>query len=138
MITTTPFDDSQQKDRRRATENQYTSTSELDPYRQGVELTQTKHYAQGMVKIHAGFNGQSGAHTVPQFVYGQTQKAFLSELYHRDVLPTEPAAYVNESVSLTDYIVDKGTDLDVHVDIFDGVIEPFHIRDAVAPQVQAS
>lgn len=132
MMTITPFDDSQQKDRRRATHNARTSTSELDQFRQGVELTQTKHYAQGMVKIHAGFNGQTGVHTVPTFVYGQTQKVFLDETYHCDVLPTSPATYVNESVSLTDYVVDKGTDLDVHVDIFDGVIEPFHIRDVVA------
>ena len=77
MITIAPFDDSQQKDRRRSVRNQQTNTSEFDQYRQGTELTLTKHYAQGMVKIHAGFNGQSGDHTVPQMVYGQSQKPLL-------------------------------------------------------------
>ena len=132
MITIAPFDDSQQKDRRRASENQNTSTVELDAYRQGVELTQSKHYAQGMVKIHAGYNGQTGDHTVPQFVYGQTQKSFTDDVFYRDVVPIEPSAYVNESASLTEFVVDRGTDLDVSVDIFDGVMEPFHIRDVVA------
>lgn len=132
MILTAPFDDSQQKDRRRASENQSTSTSVLDAHRQGVELTHTKHYAQGMVKIHAGYNGHTGDHTIPQFMYGQTQKSFTDDVFYRDVIPVEPAVYIDESASLTEYIVDKGTDLDVSVDIFDGVMEPFHIRDVVA------
>lgn len=132
MITIAPYDDSQQKDYRRASQNQSTSTSELDQYRQGVELTHVKHYAQGMVKIHAGFNGQTGVHTVPQFVYGQTQKTITDELYYRDILPTSPATHVTGSSTPTYYIVDQGNDQDVSVDIFDGVIEPFHIRDVVA------
>ena len=132
MITITPFDDSQQKDARRALSNQSTNTSDFDQYRQGVELTQTKHYTQGVVKIHAGFNGQSGIHTVPQSVYGQTQKTFTNEIYFRDVVPTSPQTHVTGSVHPTYYIVDQGNDQDVDVNIFDGVIEPLHIRDLVA------
>jgi len=132
MITIQPFDDSQQKDRRRAARNPSTLTNDLDQYRQGVELTQTKHYAQGMVKIHSGFNGQTGVHTVPQFVYGQTQKTFTDELYYRDVMPTSPQTHVTGSTTPTHYLVDQGNDQDVDVNIFDGVIEPFHIRDVVA------
>ncbi len=132
MRTTTPFDDSQRKDYRRASSNQSTPTSEFDQYRQGVELTQTKHYALGMVKIHSGYNGQTGEHTVPQFVYGQTQKAFLDENYHRDVIPTEPSTFVGLGLAVSGAVVDKGTDLDVNADVFDGVIEPFAIRDVVA------
>lgn len=132
MQKNAPFDDSQQKDLRRSSSNAGTATGNLDAHRQGVELTQSKFYAQGMVKIHSGFNGQSGRHDVPQFVYGQTQKAFLEEPYHRDVLPTEPSSYVDKDTSLTNYVVDKGVDLDVHVDLYDGVIEPFAIRDVIA------
>ncbi len=132
MILITPYDDSQQRDIRRASQNQNTLTNEFDQYRQGVELTHAKHFAQGMVKIHAGFNGQTGVHTVPQFVYGQTQKSFTDELYYRDVLPTAPQTHVNGSVTPTYYLVDQGNDMDVNTDIFDGVIEPFHIRDVVA------
>jgi hypothetical protein len=66
-----PFDDSHQKDRRRGTRDQSTDTSAIDAYRQGVELTSPKHFANGIAKIHDGYNDQSGEHGVPQLVYGQ-------------------------------------------------------------------
>jgi hypothetical protein len=71
MGNITPFDDSLQKDRRRSTRNASSDTSEIDPFRQGVELTLPSHFANGIVKIHDGYNDQSGQHGVPQFVYGQ-------------------------------------------------------------------
>jgi hypothetical protein len=132
MKTIDPFDDSQQRDRRHADADPWTSTSEFDQYRQGVELTQTKHYAQGMVKIHAGYNGQDGNHTIPQLAYGQSQNTMLDEVYHRDVIAMEPATYVSLGLSLTNVVIDKGVDLDVNVNVFDGVIEPFAIRDMIA------
>lgn len=79
MIRITPFDDSQQKDRRRASEDQSSNTGTTDAYRQGVELTNSKHYAQGMCKIHSGYNEQSGNHEVPQFVLGQGRARLRDE-----------------------------------------------------------
>lgn len=66
-----PFDDSLEKDRRRATEDANTDTSPYDAYRQGVELTRDIHYTKGIIKIHNGYNGQYGNHEVPQLVLGQ-------------------------------------------------------------------
>ncbi len=66
-----PFDDSFQKDRRRTTEDASTDTSAFDAYRQGVELTSPTHFANGIAKIHSGYNGQSGNHEVPTLVLGQ-------------------------------------------------------------------
>ena len=112
MIKIPPFDDSQQKDIRRASENQSTSTSELDAYRQGVELTQTKHYAQGMVKIHSGFNGQSGLHDVPQHTLGlgrarpRDENSFLEGVKLNPLDRFEPTNFV-----LRDFIVFLGADL---------------------------
>jgi len=74
-----PFDDSQEKDRRRSSTNSSTDTSPVDAFRQGVELTRTVHYANGIVKIHSGYNGQSGNHEVPQFVLGQDRPSHRDE-----------------------------------------------------------
>jgi len=74
-----PFDDSQEKDRRRSSTNSSTDTSPVDAFRQGVELTRTVHYANGIAKIHSGYNGQSGNHEVPQFVLGQDRPSHRDE-----------------------------------------------------------
>ncbi len=130
-IKNTPFDDSQEVSRARSTRNQNSDLRPVDAYRQGVELTQTKHYVLGMLKFHAGFN-QSGQHNVPQLAYGQSQKIFLDEKYHRDVIPTEPSDYTQRTSAITNVIVDKGTDSDVDAYLFDGVIEPLDIRDIIS------
>jgi len=66
-----PFDDSHQKDRRRSARNPSTNTSAIDPYRQGVELSKPSDFANGIAKIHDGYNDQTGEHGVPQLVLGQ-------------------------------------------------------------------
>lgn len=77
MKAYTPFDDSQQKDRRRATEDPSSDVSRYAPHRQGIENTLPSHYAAGIVKIHDGYNDQSGEHGTVQFVLGQ-EKVGLS------------------------------------------------------------
>jgi len=130
-----PFDDSYVASRRRASEDQSTPTAGFDAYRQGVELTLSKHYALGMLKIHSGYTGQDGNHMAPQFVYGQTQKVLLDEQYHRDVVPATLVNYFERSESTANIMIDTGTDLDVDVNLYDGVIEPFDIRAVVARKV---
>lgn len=127
-----PFNDSYVKSRRRASSDQNTSTGGFDAHRQGVELTLAKHYTLGMVTVHSGYSGQDGNHEAPQFVYGQTQKTLLDERYHRDVVPSTLTNFFYRTPSSSDIIIDSGTDLDVDVRNFDGVIEPFDIRDIVA------
>ncbi len=74
-----PFDDSQQKDRRRSNVDANTDTSTFDAYRQGVELTSPVHYANGIVKIHNGYNDQTGKHEVPVLVLGQERPRLRDE-----------------------------------------------------------
>lgn len=71
MKAYTPFDDSQQKDRRRATADASSDVSAYAAHRQGVENTLPSHYAAGIVKIHDGYNDQDGNHGVVQLVLGQ-------------------------------------------------------------------
>lgn len=127
-----PFDDSYVRSRRRNVVNQHTTTAGFDAHRQGVELTLSRHYTLGMVTVHAGYNGQDGDHSAPQMVYGQSQKVLLDERYHRDVVPSTLENYFDRTESSADAILDNGTDLDVDARIFDGVMEPFDIRDVVS------
>jgi hypothetical protein len=85
-----PFDDSRQKDLRRATKDQSTDTSAIDAYRQGVELTSPIHFANGIAKIHDGYNDQSGEHGVPQLVYGQERPILRDESSFLDVEKFDP------------------------------------------------
>jgi len=74
-----PFDDSLEKDRHKATEDVNTDTRGYDAYRQGVELTMPNHFANGIAKIHNGYNGQSGNHEVPTLVLGQGRPRLRDE-----------------------------------------------------------
>jgi len=99
MIKIAPFDDSLEKDRRRASENQSTNTNNLDAYRQGVELTTEKHYAQGMVKIHSGFNGQSGGHEIPQHTLGLGRSRPRDENSFLDGIKLDPLSRFDQYVA---------------------------------------
>ncbi len=79
-----PFDDSQQRDRRRSSIDANTDTSPFDAYRQGVELTSPNHYANGVVKIHNGYNDQTGNHEVPTLVLGQGRPRIRDENSFQD------------------------------------------------------
>lgn len=87
-----PFDDSLQKDRRRATKDQSTDTSAIDAYRQGVELTSPAHFANGIAKIHDGYNDQSGEHGVPQLVYGQERPILRDDNSFFEMAKFDPVA----------------------------------------------
>ncbi len=127
-----PFNDTQQPSIYRRVVNQSTDTTPFDAFRQGVELTHHKHYALGMLKIHAGFQETAGSHTVPTLVYGQTQLTLLDELYHRDVVPLEPKDYVGLVLPSGSVVFNGSVDLDVDPSVTDGVIEALDIRRVVS------
>lgn len=91
-----PFDDSLEKDRRRADENANTSTSTTDAYRQGVELTRAVHFANGIAKIHNGHNGQSGNHEVPTLVLGQGRARERDENSFLEGVKLDPLGRFND------------------------------------------
>lgn len=78
-----PFDDSQQKDRRKPS-TVHSNTSTFDAYRQGVELTKSSDYASGIAKIHNGNNDQDGQHDALQVVYGQIKNKLNDNKFFED------------------------------------------------------
>lgn len=96
-----PFDDSQQKDRRRSTTNPSTNTSAIDPYRQGVELTNPVHFANGIAKIHDGYNDQTGQHGVPDLVLGQSRPILRDDNSYLEMAKFNPVARFDDPPDLT-------------------------------------
>jgi hypothetical protein len=106
------------------------NTTLLDPYRQGVELTQQKHFDRGTFKIHAGEQGHklkrnhfgmtNSFNTVPQFT---ERDYFNPENYLRSTRTNSP---VLSNVITFPMITSSDTSIEGYM--FDGVIEPLNIR----------
>lgn len=98
-------------------------TSDVDPFRQGVELTQNKHFQQGIAKIWSGMPG----HAVDLSQYGQRDDVvFPNQRYFEEIAKFDPVLY------LTDYYSNQPVVIDAAVNTneqgFDGIIEPLSIR----------
>lgn len=127
------FDETPAKVKIKTTASTLTSsidTSEIDAYRQGVELTQFKHYDAGIAKIWAGEPG----HVLRKNRFGmdrnfRTAPAFEELDYFSPV--TFLLAQDKESTLwfniITFPIITSDND-QVENFIFDGIIEPFSIR----------
>lgn len=105
-------------------------TSQIDAYRQGVEITQMKHFDAGIVKIHAGepghmlrrnrFGMDRNYRTEPVF---EELDYFQSELFLRAQELDSPLLWN----ILTFPIITSDND-QIENYVFDGVIEPLTIR----------
>lgn len=105
-------------------------TTITDYYRQGVELTQQKHFDKGTFKIHAGepghkmkrnhFGMTNSFNTVPQFT---ERDYFNPENYLRSTRTNSP---VLSNVITFPMIANSDTSIEGYM--FDGVIEPLNIR----------
>ncbi len=105
-------------------------TSEIDGYRQGVELTQQKHFDAGLAKIHAGEPG----HVLRRNRYGMDKNfrtsAAFEELDYFDPVDFLQAQDVNSPLFnnvFTFPIITSDND-QIENYVFDGVIEPLTIR----------
>lgn len=109
-------------------------TSAIDGYRQGVELTQQKHFDAGIVKIHAGEPG----HVLRKNVFGQDRILF-PEASFREVDYFNPVTFLEtqggdalfNNLTYT-YPIITGDNDQLESYVFDGVIEPFPIREVAA------
>jgi len=106
-------------------------TSEIDSFRQGVELTQIKHFDAGTIKIHAGEPG----HRLRRNRFGM-DKNFRTDPRFEDIEYFSPRAYLlaQESAvtsslggSTTWPIITSDNDQAENY-TFDGIIEPLTIR----------
>lgn len=123
-----PFDDSLQKDRRRGTSNQSTNTSNFDAYRQGVELTKPSYYANGIAKIHDGYNDQTGNHGVGDLVLGQQRPILRDFNSYSDTEKLNPISRFSDSAPTTANVTAQILE---DVASKDGTIEPLEIRNVV-------
>lgn len=105
-------------------------TSAIDAYRQGVELTQIKHFDAGIVKIHAGEPG----HVLHKNRYGM-DKNFRNDTHFEETDYFDPRKYLTAQDSdsplyfniITFPIITSDND-QIENYVFDGVIEPLTIR----------
>lgn len=108
-------------------------TSQIDPWRQGVEITDIKHFDAGLVKIHAGEPG----HVLPQKHIGYGSSFRAEQNYWSEVDLFDPVLFIkaqgdsdqftSSSVTITWPIVSKDYNASDNFE-FDGVIEPLTIR----------
>lgn len=102
-------------------------TSAIDPFRQGVELTQPKYFQQGIAKIWSGNDG----HEINVIDIGQRDDdIYADQDFYLEVAPFDPVLY------LTDYYLTQVIVVDSPVNTnengFDGIIEPLSIRRVVS------
>lgn len=140
-INNPPFDDSARKDRRKPTEDASNDTVVYDPYRQGVELTQAKQYAAGIVKILSEYDDHDGNREAKNMFLGQLTVAQVQQevLYYTDQAKFDPAAHLRASKPRV------GSQTGPHRSTLslvsdgnmssDGTVEPLQIRDVVSLRV---
>lgn len=106
-------------------------TTAIDGYRQGVELTQQKHFDAGLAKIHAGEPG----HVLAVNRYGMDRN-FRPEPYFEELDPFDPVRFIQAQEvdsflfwNIITFPIITGDNDQLENFIFDGVIEPFPIRE---------
>lgn len=107
------------------------NTTETDPYRQGVELTQEKHYQAGPVKIHAGEPGhQLRPNTAGEPAAGTL---FPDDMFFQEIDMFDPVLYMTNNVDFSFLSQKIAFRASTTTDGFnyDGIIEPLAIRTVV-------
>lgn len=105
-------------------------TIEIDGYRQGVELTQQKHFDAGIAKIHAGEPG----HVLRRNRYGM-DKNFRNDPRFEEIDYFSPEKFLRAQdldsplfFNIITFPIITSDNDQLENFIFDGVIEPFTIR----------
>lgn len=107
------------------------TTIEIDGYRQGVEMTQMKHFDAGLVKIHAGEPG----HVLRKNRYGMDKntrpESRFEELDYFNPVTFLRAQAIGDPMLLNilTFPIITGDNDQLENFVFDGIIEPFPIRE---------
>jgi len=106
------------------------NTTEIDQFRQGVELTSYKHFyagvTRGICKIHAGDPGN-----IPKKNSYGFDRNFRKEKYYHDIEYFDPVDYLLAERVFT-YPIITGDNDETENYNFNGVIEPFAIRPVIS------
>jgi hypothetical protein len=109
-------------------------TSEIDAYRQGVELTQQKHFDKGIVKIHAGEPG----HVLAKNRYGM-DKNFRHEPWFEELTLFNPVEFLKAQEidsplywNIITFPIITGDNDQIENYWTDGIIEAMPIREVAS------
>jgi len=107
------------------------NTIKIDGYRQGVEITQLRHYDAGFLKIHAGEPG----HIIRKNRFGMDKNPIISNNWYKDldkfnavnfIQAQQDNSYLFGNVLTFPIVVDNNDRIEGN--IHDGIIEPLTIR----------
>lgn len=104
-------------------------TRQIDPFRQGVELTLDPYFYDGIVKIHAG----EPKHQLPQRQFGELSEQIFEQTSFLEVDFFDPLKYIRQQTltgahpTLTYPVIFKTSILSPG-NVLDGIIEPLAIR----------
>lgn len=107
--------------------NDYLVSSSIDSYRNGVEITQQKHWTAGVAKITAGTPG----HLYESLRFGYSDLDILDADTYFELDIFNPIAYVESSQAFTYPIVTSNSN-EAENHVLNGIIEPFPIRPVIA------
>lgn len=109
-------------------------TSDIDQYRQGIEIQEQKHWTAGMLKIHAGETG----HIIKQNIFGQDSNFELNtnsltdSSWYEDASKFDPVKYVDGQDASYALPIILGDTNQIDGQTLNGVIEPLSIRSIVS------
>lgn len=108
----------------------YFASSSIDSYRNGIEITEEKHWTAGSVKITAGTPG----HLYTSDRYGVSDISILSEDRYIEVDVFDPVRYVRSGgdPELFTYPIITSDANQLENYILNGIIEPFPIRPVIS------
>jgi len=113
-----------------ASTNDYLASSSIDSYRNGIEITQEKHWTAGVAKITAGTPG----HLYDSHRYGYTDFDILSPDTYHEVEVFNPVSFVESGgdPSFIVYPIITTNSNQEENQILNGIIEPFPIRPVIS------
>lgn len=108
----------------------YYASSSYDSFRNGIEITQDKHWVAGMSKITAGTPG----HLFDSMRFGQPDTSIVSEDEFVEIDTFDPILYVKTGgdPAFTTFPIVTGDSNQVENYILNGIIEPFPIRPVIS------
>lgn len=107
--------------------NDYIISSSIDSYRNGIEITQEKHWTAGVAKITAGSPG----HIYDSFRYGYSDLDILSSDTYYELDVFNPVSYVEKGENYLFPIITSDSNESENY-LLNGIIEPFPIRSVIS------
>ena len=112
----------------------YMASGSVDVYRQGIEITEQKYWAAGLVKISAGTPG----HLVEPLCHGVSQLNISEHDWFLEVEPFDPVAFLQVQdaggaiETLFTFPIVTSDNAQKENYIFNGIIEPLPIRPIIS------